>query len=495
MKAYLLYADRDFNWDVKEKEYQTVLAEDIQLEVIFRKMAGDDESIYDCVRKVILNPLTDADEVIYRQEVFVDLIKNRWFFDAIDGINGRIKEKREKSSGYASLLWDHPDSKVASGVEILTTYLDELKYLRKMAAENSGSFASSGFRAFFQRIENEMDEDFFRQVEENLSKCNFKDGVSIGMNIGEGLKSDKYALIEPDGMNMVERRLKRDKSVNSVSYKMDEPDTKEALTELREKGLNQTANALMQAADHVTGFFDMLNRELKFYKGAVNLMFYLNSLGVPVTFPKLYTGNIGIIDYSGLSDTALAIQKNSKVVGNEGHIGEKMSVVITGANQGGKTTFLRSIGQAILFCQAGIFVAAEKMSSGVYQGLCTHFRKEEDTTMKSGKLDEELSRLDKIVDILKPGMCVIFNESFASTNEREGSQIGWQVLKALEESGVRFFFVTHLYELSERIRQNDSNALFLRAQRLDDGSRSFKILEGYATRTGYGMDLFKQLFS
>jgi len=68
--------------------------------------------------------------------------------------------------------------------------------------------------------------------------------------------------------------------------------------------------------------------------------------------------------------------------------------------------------------------------------------------MRSGKLDEELRRLSELADVLAPGALVLFNESFASTNEREGSEIARQVVSALLERRIKVAFVTHLHDLA-----------------------------------------------
>src|SRR5438552_1876335 len=93
-----------------------------------------------------------------------------------------------------------------------------------------------------------------------------------------------------------------------------------------------------------------------------------------------------------------------------------------------------------------MFAPAESFSANVCDGLFTHYKREEDATMKSGKLDEELSRMSQIVDQITPGSMVLFNESFAATNEREGSEIAKQIVSALLEEHIKMFFVTHLYE-------------------------------------------------
>ena len=94
-------------------------------------------------------------------------------------------------------------------------------------------------------------------------------------------------------------------------------------------------------------------------------------------------------------------------------------VMITGANRGGKTTFLRGVGLAQLLMQCGAFVPAERYRAGVCSALFTHFKREEDAAMRSGKLDEELSRMSTIVDRLTAGAMLLLNESFASTNEHD----------------------------------------------------------------------------
>jgi len=68
--------------------------------------------------------------------------------------------------------------------------------------------------------------------------------------------------------------------------------------------------------------------------------------------------------------------------------------------------------------------------------------------MKKRELDEELSRMSDIVDNITSNSMVLFNESFAATNEREGSEIARQIICALLEKRIKVFFVTHLYEFA-----------------------------------------------
>jgi DNA mismatch repair ATPase MutS len=168
--------------------------------------------------------------------------------------------------------------------------------------------------------------------------------------------------------------------------------------------------------------------------------------------------------------------------------------MITGANRGGKSTFLRGVGLAQLMLQCGMFVPADSFRANVCAGLFTHFKREEDPSMKSGKLDEELSRMSSTVDCLNPRSMILLSESFASTNERVGSEIARQIVRALMETGVKVFYVTHMFDLAQgfHLAKLDA-ALFLRAERLADGRRTFRLVEGQPLPTSYGEDLYRRI--
>jgi DNA mismatch repair ATPase MutS len=116
--------------------------------------------------------------------------------------------------------------------------------------------------------------------------------------------------------------------------------------------------------------------------------------------------------------------------------------------------------------------------------------------MKSGKFDEELARMSDIVDHLAPDSMLLLNESFAATNEREGSEIAGQIVRALLEQGIRIFFVTHLYEFAHTFFEKKmKEALFLRAERQADGTRTFRLIEGEPLQTSHGEDLYRKVFA
>jgi DNA mismatch repair ATPase MutS len=105
-----------------------------------------------------------------------------------------------------------------------------------------------------------------------------------------------------------------------------------------------------------------------------------------------------------------------------------------GARKAGAGDETRRRRLAQLMMQAGMFVAAESFTASARSGVFTHFKREEDATMEKGKLDEELDRMSTIAGQITVGCLLLCNESFASTNEREGSEIARQIIRALTEA-------------------------------------------------------------
>ena len=124
----------------------------------------------------------------------------------------------------------------------------------------------------------------------------------------------------------------------------------------------------------------------------------------------------------------------------------------------------------------GLFVPAKSFASGLYSRVFTHFTRREDSAMNSGRLDEELGRMNQIVENLGEHSMVLLNESFATTTEKEGSVIAYDIIKALTEAGVKILTVTHLLSFAQRMYDEErygSGVEFFSAERLENGKRTF----------------------
>jgi DNA mismatch repair ATPase MutS len=343
----------------------------------------------------------------------------------------------------------------------------------------------------------ELDNDYFHTIEYHLKQLKFRDGVLISAELGKGNEGENYILRLPNGKNnnwLKEMFIKRSPI---YSFTISEKDVAgaQALGELKDIGVNLAANALAQATEHIENFLNMLRNELAFYVGCINLKEQLDQTGNPVAFPVPVNINERQHAFQGIYDVSLALTVKRAIVGNDINAGGKNLTIITGANQGGKSTFLRSIGLSQLMMQAGMFVPAREFSANLCRGIFTHYRRKEDASMKSGKLDEELGRMSIIVDQIKPDSLMLFNESFAATNEREGSEIAKQITSALLDRNIKVFFVTHMYEFARIFHEKQmKDAIFLRAERKAGGKRTFRLSSGEPLPTSYGKDVFNTIF-
>ncbi|MBO0769637.1 MAG: hypothetical protein J2O48_13220, partial [Solirubrobacterales bacterium] len=400
---------------------------------------------------------------------------------------------RAEKSVWSSMFRASPRSMLGTSVQKMELFLEFLKRLRAMTDEHSGTFTSPGFTRFFAMLEKELSEDYFALVERHLKALKFKSGMLISAQLTAGNKGAAYTLRQPREQSVLGRVFDRS------GYSFTIPDRDEAgfraLTQLEDRGVNLVSNALAQAVEHVHSFFVMLRVEIGFYVGCLNLTERLDELEAPTALPVPVAGGEPAFSARGLYDVCLRLTSRADVVGNDVDADGKSLVMITGANQGGKSTLLRSIGLTQLMVQAGMFVAAESLRANVCEGVFTHYKREEDTAMESGKLDEELSRMSQIAGHISSGCMLLCNESFASTNEREGSEIARQVVTALLEGGVKVLFVTHMFDLASSFhRRNLETALFLRAQRGSEGARPFKLSEGAPLPTSHGEDSYRKIF-
>jgi DNA mismatch repair ATPase MutS len=388
-----------------------------------------------------------------------------------------------------------PDTTLNRSLQVLELFVGFLKRLRKIADEHTEKFRSEGFVRFFAMLAKELDDGYFETVEDHLRELRFRRGVLISAQLGKGNKGIHYVLRRPREQSWMERISPKTRSGYSFQISDRDENGFHALSELRGKGINLVANALAQSADHILSFFIMLRTELGFYIGCLNLHGRLAEKGEPTCFPVPLARGQAALSAQGLYDVCLTLNLEERVVGNDVNAENKWLGMITGANQGGKSTFLRGVGLAQLTMQCGMFVAAESFSANVCDGIFTHYKREEDATMKSGKLDEELSRMSDIADKITPNCMLLCNESFAATNEREGSEIARQVVRALIEAGIKVFFVTHLFDLAQGFYlQELDTALFLRAERQPDGRRTFRLVEGEPLPTSYGEDSYWRIF-
>lgn len=471
-----------------------ILAQDLELGTLWSVMANGDEYLFEVAKRVLLSPLTSPDEIRYRQRVLADCTAQPAVVRALYDLALEALTNERKIGG----IWHDtsPDRLLHWAVEVLALHVDVLRRLRTLADDHAEKFQSDGFARFFAMLKTELDDDYLALIEQHLQELQFKRGLLLSAELDDGSKGRHYMVHNRRELRWT-KRLSLAARPRGYSFTIPARDENgfRALDEIRGNGLSHTANAVAQSADHVKSLFAMLRVELAFYLACLNLSEQLNAKGQPVCFPDPLPAEQVSMVTEGLYDPGLTLHLDARVVGNDVLAADKRLVIVTGANQGGKSTFLRSVGVAQLMMQSGMFVAAAAFQANVCSGVFTHYKREEDTTMRSGKLDEELARMSAIADQITPDALLLCNESFAATNEREGSEIARQIVHAMLDKHIKVLFVTHMYDFAHTFATNPSDTtLFLRAERLTDGTRTYRLTEEAPIPTSYGEDTYRRIF-
>jgi len=516
MNVFLLYKDHDFKISQNFSWNEQEIIQDLELNTLFNAMAAGDKFLLEVAKSAVMSGLNnDIDTILYRQEILKDCMNNPSLIRDIYNIAAESIERERKN--YWGILNKYPSWILHRSLDVMQMFIKMLYTLRVIAEKNLNKFFSRGFKEFFNMLITELGDDYFKEIQDHVEQLKFSGGILVSTRLGNGNKASEYTLHKLQAkkkgwlMELIEDYIHRQNQEGRLlwlsGFFAEEPGSYtfyissrddggiRALSGMKDEGINDVANTLAQSNDHILAFFRLLKTELGFYISALNLHKQLTLLDEPLSFPDPVDNNRSVHSFKGLYDACLALTMKKKIVANDINADNKNLVIITGANQGGKSTFLRSIGLSQIMMQCGLFVPAVSFCSNTCDSLFTHFKREEDTTMTSGKLDEELNRMNKIININSANPMFLFNESFSATNEREGSEIAKQIVSALLEKKVKIYYVTHLYEFANSFYSGRTDHfLFLRAERNTDGTRTYKLIEGEPLQTSYGEDLYNKVF-
>lgn len=533
MKVGLLYQDRE--WNGRDTYFdKKAIIEDLNLEVLFKTAArnqeeqdgtvqtlGEEDAYLEKVMSlVMMAPLKTKEEILYRQEVVKDVCRIEGLaerlYASVDGLmlqwdklgKEDMKKRRQDSKGY-----------LITQVKILYLFLEKLEELKEFLAERRGDFHSEGFRNLLYELEEVCTRERAAEVRRFLKSISFFcDGVQdyreqklgsktlrpvleLECTLSAGFKLENIWL---DLVETTDRRYKKEKRPKTTEEKLLGVFAPERSTPLRDdvilkdiKDLEYTVvqyimGYLEKFYNECQEFFEQLYIQSAFLYGAFRIYQRMEHAELPICFPNVCSNES--ISFADLKECNMALARRMMVIGNDADIRNKMLLVVTGANQGGKSTFLRSIGIAQILMQCGLFVSARRFESGIFPSLFTHFTRREDVQMNSGRLDEELGRMERMIRHLGPHSLMLLNESFATTTEREGSEIAYDIIRALVEAGVKVLAVTHLLSFAKRCYQQGMEEIeFLSAERLANGKRTFRMVQSEPELTSFGLDLYEKI--
>ena len=488
-----------------------------------KRVEPEDLYLSETLKSVMMIPLATKEEIAFRQEIVKDSVRHEDLIRGLYEISSEtLKVWAELGRGpREKMASSNPVTKLITDIKVLHLFSTSLSKIKELLAVQDEELTSRGLTRFksdfLEAFSNER-EAFVKKVLEDVSfytdgsdqedegkEMVVKPRIVLECGLEDGLKFSSLKLEDVSSESM------KFYKIGSTMYKLREyknshiPDSFSAVSDIHineqtrqlEYGIvRYLADELKWLVEEFQTFFDRLKFQTAFYLSAVQLMAQMERFGLKSCFPVVCDRRD--LDFVDLKEFVMAIEQHVDVIGNTCEFKDKDLLIVTGANQGGKSTFLRSIGIAQVMMQCGLPVTAASFKSGIFPRIFVHFTRREDSEMNSGRLDEELGRMSRIIDEIGEGSLLLLNESFATTTEKEGSVIAYDIIRALKEAGVKILTVTHLLSFARRVHEETkddpaSGVVFLSAERKNDGTRTYRMIRHEPELTSFGLDLFEEI--
>ncbi len=433
---------------------------DLHLDRVFDAITAGRESD---LKPFFYTPLHDLEAVRYRHEVLRDL-ENADVLTGVVTFTQRMRRMRQQLAQVAKLHYQY--QKERWFLDAVETYCEAVSALSETLARLDTR--SRGLQAFREYLASYSASEGFRAlVAETQTLHDDLARVQYCVQIqGNRVTVSPYA-DEADYSAEVEATFAKFKQGAVKDYRVRFADWPE-MNHVEARALEFVARlnpdvfkALDQfSADHrdyLDGTIVAFDREVQFYLAYLEFIQRFKSEGLPFCYPQVSTRSkaISAQDTFDLALASTLVPNKSPVVRNAFFLQDQERIfVVSGPNQGGKSTFARTFGQLHYLASLGLPVPGSEAKLFLPDQIYTHFEREEDLTTLRGKLEDELLRMHDILEQATSGSIIIMNESFASTTLDDARFLGEQVLRqiiALDALAVYVTFVDELTSLSDSI--------------------------------------------
>lgn len=424
-------------------------------------------------------------EVSYRRDIYRDIKKDEVyaallkFTEDLEKTESIRREKEKVRIPLQRNVWQ---------IREVGSYCDVYEELAK-SLESAG-LTSGGMKGFLSVLKEILESGGYRRMREQIKKVideirklRFvitydKDRMSVELKELEGEGSYGRMLREKRGGDV--RNLQNPFIADSTLTEMEK-----SCLEIIQKKKPELFAMIERTAEMSEGYekevLHRFEREVIFYLSFRSLQLEMEEAGFRFAEPEADEDKK--MEAKGLYDMTLAITNHSKekeVVPNDLSYEEgERFFVLTGPNQGGKTTFARSLGQLVYLAQLGLDVPAQSANVHFFPDIQTHFSVEESVETGRGKLKEELVRLAPMMEEHKQGTFVVINELFTTAASYDAEIMGRNVLEHFIALGCMGIYVTHLRELCSA----GEGVVSLKATLDDHRVQTFKIIRGEADDT------------
>jgi DNA mismatch repair protein MutS len=443
--------------------------------------------------------LTTADAVAYRHEVLHDLERSEIrlavaaFSDAMRAVRAALERSRKAF---------YDKQRERSTLDALTAYCAGVRALA--AALRDGQPASRGLTSFLQFLEGYGATAAFRELAErsdilvkDLAALRYSvlvDGLAVTVRADTD-RSDYGAEVHaafarfdegPGKSYRVERALTS--SMNHVEAKI-----VDFVAQLYPQPFEQLHDLFASTEGFLNETIVRFDREIQFYLSVLEYLDPLGAIGSDFCYPTIAAADDEIFARAAF-DVALAHklqEAGAGVVLNDLRLnrGERI-VIVTGPNQGGKTTFARACGQLFYFAALGVPVPAAQAQLPLADRILTHFEREERLVTLQGKLENDLVRIRDILAVATSQSLIIMNEIFTSTTVRDAIVLSKRIAERISTLGATCIWVTFVEEIASF--GSEVASMVATVDPDDPSRRTLRVVRGPATGRSYALSLAKK---
>jgi DNA mismatch repair ATPase MutS len=349
-----------------------------------------------------------------RERFFLDAVKI--YCDTVHLLSGNLRRANITSSGFLAFreylddyVQSHSFKVLSDDTEKLLNSLSSIKYC----------VLSKDLKVSVLPDKGEM--DYSKEVEQTFEK--FK---------RDAVKDYSMEFTPPWQMNHVEANI-----LKGVAQLY--PETFKTLDEYCIRYINYT--------DQIIILFD---REVQFYMAYLAYIFEVRRASLKFCYPEVSAQDKNIYSFEGF-DLALAYQlvrEEMPVVGNDFYLEDKERIIIvSGPNQGGKTTFARAFGQLHYLAAMGCLVPGARAKLFLFDQLFCHFEREENVANLRSKLEDDLIRMHDMLQQATPNSIIIMNEILSSTTLQDAILLSQKIMEKITALDVLCVWVTFIDEL------------------------------------------------
>ena len=235
---------------------------------------------------------------------------------------------------------------------------------------------------------------------------------------------------------------------------------------------------------------EIFDREIQFYMAYLDYIAVLKTAGLSFCYPEITKSKNELYTYEGF-DLALAnklTKQKSTIVCNDFQLsGQERMLVITGPNQGGKTTYARTIGQLQYLANIGCAVPGKKAKLFLFDQIFTHFEKDERTEDHQSKLESDLLKTHQILSASSENSILIMNEILSSTTLQDAIYLSKKVMYKIFQLDAICVWVTFIDELASLNEHTVSMVSTVDPE--NPAVRTFKIVRQETTGLAYALSL------